>query len=306
MTRSPCTETPAIIISFGVQPYLLQIHTDTPLSDIAFGSGTSATFTETLRLKGNGRVGIGTVSPQTSLHVASGDVYLGNVTNPMFGGKAMFFENQGGDVQNSFRIQAGAATYPYDNLFLAGYSNAGATRGTGIKFFTAPAGGGQIARVTIDPDGNVRIGTPAPGIAKLDVGIDNTSPYAVRGVSSGSTIGVYGLSAAGGYGVYGRSSGGYGVVGQSDTSVGVYGVSSSGIAGYFNGKPALRRVRERHHRAAGADPAAAGADRPAAARAGGAEGPHVCVAPGSGRLSLNANGMLAGTTFGGGERTGTP
>jgi len=154
----------------------------------------------------------------------------------MFGGKAMFFENQGGDVQNSFRIQAGAATYPYDNLFLAGYSNAGATRGTGIKFFTAPAGGGQIARVTIDPDGNVRIGTPAPGIAKLDVGIDNTSPYAVRGVSSGSTIGVYGLSAAGGYGVYGRSSGGYGVVGQSDTSVGVYGVSSSGIAGYFNGK----------------------------------------------------------------------
>ncbi|HAM72902.1 MAG TPA: hypothetical protein DCM86_14775 [Verrucomicrobiales bacterium] len=55
----------------GVQSSLLQIHTDTSASDIAFGSGTSASMAETLRIKGNGRVGIGTNSPQATVHVAS-------------------------------------------------------------------------------------------------------------------------------------------------------------------------------------------------------------------------------------------
>ena len=39
---------------FGIQNALLQIHTDAVGADIAFGYGTSSSFTETARMKGNG------------------------------------------------------------------------------------------------------------------------------------------------------------------------------------------------------------------------------------------------------------
>lgn len=54
---------------FGIQGGLLQIHTDGQGSDVAFGFGPSASFTETARMKGNGRLGIGTSAPLTQLHI---------------------------------------------------------------------------------------------------------------------------------------------------------------------------------------------------------------------------------------------
>lgn len=63
----------------GVQSYLLQIHTDAPEADIALGYGSSTSFTENMRIKGNGKVGIGTVNPGAKFHVASGSSgYAGN------------------------------------------------------------------------------------------------------------------------------------------------------------------------------------------------------------------------------------
>jgi hypothetical protein len=48
---------------FGIQDNLLQIHTQATNSDIAFGSGSSSNFNETVRIKGNGNVGIGNAAP---------------------------------------------------------------------------------------------------------------------------------------------------------------------------------------------------------------------------------------------------
>jgi hypothetical protein len=57
---------------FGIQSSLLQIHSNNSLADIAFGYGPSATFTERMRVRGNGNVGIGTSAPGAKLHVAGG------------------------------------------------------------------------------------------------------------------------------------------------------------------------------------------------------------------------------------------
>ena len=65
---------------FGIQPSLLQIHTDISAADIAFGYGSSAAFTEAMRIKGNGNVGIGTLDPQYPLDV-NGRIRLSGI-NP--------------------------------------------------------------------------------------------------------------------------------------------------------------------------------------------------------------------------------
>jgi len=57
---------------FGVQSNLLQIRTPTSTGDVAFGHGTSAAMTETMRIGGDGNVGIGTSSPGSKLSIADG------------------------------------------------------------------------------------------------------------------------------------------------------------------------------------------------------------------------------------------
>jgi hypothetical protein len=84
---------------FGVQSGRLQIHSDSSSSDIVFGYGQSTNFTETVRMKGNGNVGIGTNNPARVLHVndvmrlqprstapssaAAGDMYFDSTVNKL-------------------------------------------------------------------------------------------------------------------------------------------------------------------------------------------------------------------------------
>lgn len=65
------------LLHFGIGVFsnqLLQVHSATSFDDIAFGYGNSASFTERMRIKGNGKVGIGTSTPAARLHVADSSV----------------------------------------------------------------------------------------------------------------------------------------------------------------------------------------------------------------------------------------
>jgi hypothetical protein len=78
---------------FGIGNYLLQIHSSQANTDIGFGYGDSASFTERMRIKGDGKVGIGTSAPERTLHVRGGTMLdLGGN-----GGGALVLANNPGD-----------------------------------------------------------------------------------------------------------------------------------------------------------------------------------------------------------------
>ena len=95
----------------GIQPNLLQIYSATPGDHIAFGTGSSNSFTESMRIKGNGNVGIGTISPAYRFTVASdgnGIVHSGNgveigTSTSAIGGMIRTFTN------HSLRFGAGTS-----------------------------------------------------------------------------------------------------------------------------------------------------------------------------------------------------
>jgi hypothetical protein len=61
----------------GIQPFQMQFYTPANTDDFVFGVGNSSSLIETMRIKGNGNVGIGTNNPQTTLDV-NGDVNIEN------------------------------------------------------------------------------------------------------------------------------------------------------------------------------------------------------------------------------------
>lgn len=80
---------------FGVQSNLLQIHTSAVGEDVAFGYGSSASFTETMRIQGNGKVGIGITTPNAPLAFT-------NTTGP----KISLYEGSA-NSQYGFAVQSG-------------------------------------------------------------------------------------------------------------------------------------------------------------------------------------------------------
>jgi Chaperone of endosialidase/Galactose oxidase, central domain len=98
---------PGVHYGLGIQGSLLQIHADVATSDIAFGYGSSSAFTETMRVKGNGNVGIGTSAPNGQLQFS----------NTAASRKLVLFETANNDYQfYGMGISGGMLRYEVDGI----------------------------------------------------------------------------------------------------------------------------------------------------------------------------------------------
>lgn len=116
-----------------------------------------------------GRVGIGTTSPRGKLQVVGDDIFVGPVTHlfPDPPTDAIYFQNNGGESENHFRIDA-----EQNYLRLMATSGFQTLTGAGIQFYTSPeTGGGRsdktgisshdepaYERMRIEPGGAIVIG----------------------------------------------------------------------------------------------------------------------------------------------------
>jgi hypothetical protein len=157
---------------FGIQGSLLQVHTDLSTSDVAFGYGTSAAFTETMRIKGDGNVGIGITTPAAKLEVKG---TAAGMISRFDGGAGMFISlRENGVYRGYLGSYAGAAE---DVDFGTGAGNT-----TGKLHLTIQA----VPKLTINNVGKVGIGTTTP-TGKLHIEHDgtDTDPH-IRIHSTGS------------------------------------------------------------------------------------------------------------------------
>ena len=143
----------------GVQPNLLQIHGDSSTTDIAFGYGSSAAMTETMRVKGNGNVGIGTSAPLGKFTVNSGSTAFTVGTSDLATGSWIRT-----NVDTVFSTNVG-------NMWF-GYQGNAKT----LNFM----GGGSIPAMHIASNGNVGIGTTSPTAARLVLsGVSANASYSM-------------------------------------------------------------------------------------------------------------------------------
>ena len=194
----------------GIQGALLQIYTGVMEDNIAFGYGSSTDFTETMRIKGSGNVGIGTINPKNKLDVegglAIGSTYSGTNTAPTDG---VLIEGNVGigttDPKNKLDIEGGLAigstysgtnTVPTDGVLIEGNVGIGTTDPKnkldvegGLAIGSTYSGTNTAPTDGVLIEGNVGIGTTDPK-NKLDVegGLAIGSTYS--GTNTAPTDGV--------------------------------------------------------------------------------------------------------------------
>jgi hypothetical protein len=111
-------------------------------------NNTGSTLTQRLTIDNTGRVGIGTTSPNSLLHLASGDI---RITGTGATQRHLRISNSGGATEYS--IQADGSSYLYNDHYLAISSGGGAER---LRINSA----GLVGIGTSSPDGRITVQRP--------------------------------------------------------------------------------------------------------------------------------------------------
>lgn len=145
----------------GIVGGLMQIHAYSSVDNIGFGYGSSNAFTEVMRIKGNGNVGIGTISPANKLTVNGNADFTGNVgigfTTPTY---RLHFANS----NNSLRIEGPASSGTSNKaISIGGFGNIEIDKpGTVAGRFTIRENGNtginnNNPQNTLDVNGNINL-----------------------------------------------------------------------------------------------------------------------------------------------------
>lgn len=140
---------------FGIQSNLLQTYVPGSTNDFAWGTGNSTSFSELMRLKGDGKLGIGTSNPLYSLDI-TGDA---NITTSL---------NLGTNLSIGDTVIATATKrFRADIGLISSVSYGASGDGNTGLYFPALANLGiatsGVEAIRIDQNGQIGIGTTTPG-----------------------------------------------------------------------------------------------------------------------------------------------
>ena len=175
------TDGTATHYGFGIQSSLLQMFAKTSLDDIGFGYGSSSSFNEAMRIKGNGNVGIG-VNPLARLSVSANGIQL-----------------TGSAASNTFRTLAGTlGSTAGDELSLANIGFASTNNSSlGIRAYRTSTGSDWTTTALLlehDVDNTTRVNSTYLALgANGNIGIGTVTPNAPLGfaASLGKKITLY-------------------------------------------------------------------------------------------------------------------
>ena len=168
---------------------------------IPFGAGTSA-FGSSANLfwdNTNGRLGIGTSSPNYKLMVNGSAVRIVNGSNGSAANDGILLDNTAGASPNNYLPAINWNTGTLTWATIDGFRAAGGGFGGTLRFNTMDTSGVNTTRATIDSSGNVGIGTTSPNVLLQAGGGTGNRIVAVDGGTGTAEGGVFAVRQGGAY-----------------------------------------------------------------------------------------------------------
>ena len=185
---------------FGIQPNLMQLYTTSNTYDMAFGFGSSASFTENIRFTGTGRIGIGTSTPNAPLQFSNSTVNR----------KLVLYDQNNNDHQYyGFGINGGTLRYQTDaagadHVFFSGINSSSSKELMRIKGNGAVGVGISNPSFVLEINGRSKIHSGGNNGNSAGIWLNNNANTVAAGfigMENDNSLGFYGTGTPNGWGL---------------------------------------------------------------------------------------------------------